>query len=273
MTTQSSPPASPPDRPALRAGEMTEMRVTRRFEWWLFLGGMATASVLLCIAGWILCLMLGRSYPWESTAAAIAYTLWFWLVVRRDWERLRRILKGALGEREVGQILDELRNDGYFAVHGLTIRATEDGRPVGDIDHVLVGRAGVFVVETKRLSKNSRGRHPTVIFDGQSVTVDGFSPDRNPIAQARGGALEVSRMIRAATGREIWVNAIVVYPGCWVKAVSEPAPEISVMNPKQLFAWLRRHAELGKRNRTLLTPSDITLLHHVLLNAASRTEI
>jgi len=252
---------------------MTEARVTRRFEWWMFLGGMATASIILCIAGWVLSLTFGRSFPWESTAAAVAYTLWFVWVVRRDWERLRRILKGALGEREVGQILDELRSDGYFAVHGLAIRTPEDGRPVGDIDHVLVGPAGVFVVETKRLSKNSRGRHPTVTFDGRSVKVDGHVPDRDPIAQARCGAFEVSRMIRAATGREIWVNAIIVYPGCWVKAPSELAPDTGVMNPKQLFTWLRRHAKRSQQNRTLLSPADIILLRHVLLNAASRDEI
>jgi len=156
-------------------------------------------------------------------------------------------------------------------VHGLAIRATEDGRPVGDIDHVLVGPAGVFVVETKRLSRNSKGRYPTVTFDGKGVKVGGHAPDRDPIGQSRRGALEVARVIRGATGREIWVNAVMVYPGCWVRSESEPIPDTGAMNPKQLFTWLRRHAERARQNSTLLSPSDIKLLYHVLVNAVRST--
>jgi len=53
----------------------------------------------------------------------------------------------AAAEEEVGAILDRLRERGWRALHGV-----DSGR--GNIDHVLIGPAGVLTVETK----SHRGR-------------------------------------------------------------------------------------------------------------------
>lgn len=241
------------------------MRVHSHLEWWFYLSGLATSAILLCAVGWIQHATLGRSSPWESTGAAVLFTLWLAVVVRRDWERVRRILKGAIGEREVGEILDDLRAKGYLAVHGVPISAVEDGHAVGDIDHVLIGPAGVFAIETKRLSRNSKDLHPRIAYDGQKVTIDGRLPDRDPVVQVRRGAFEVSRIVKQKTGREIWVNAIVVYPGCWISSTHHSNGEVGVMNPKQLFSWLRRHEEAARAKHSLLSEDDVDLIHHVLL--------
>ena len=50
--------------------------------------------------------------------------------------------RGAAGEELVGKVLDRLRERGWFALHDVQL-----GR--GNIDHVLVGPAGVFTIETK----------------------------------------------------------------------------------------------------------------------------
>jgi len=58
---------------------------------------------------------------------------------------------------------------------------------VGDgfnVDHVLIGPAGVFTVETKTHSK-PRG-DARVVFDGEAIQVAGMEPDRDPVVQARG---------------------------------------------------------------------------------------
>ncbi|HWM25732.1 MAG TPA: nuclease-related domain-containing protein [Chthoniobacterales bacterium] len=64
------------------------------------------------------------------------------IVFGRLWRNLRRLSRGERGERRVAEILDDLRGSGYRAFHDL----------VGDgfnIDHVVVGPAGVFAIETK----------------------------------------------------------------------------------------------------------------------------
>jgi hypothetical protein len=53
-----------------------------------------------------------------------------------------RWLRGAEGERAVGEVLTQLEGDGWRALHGISL-----GR--GDIDHVLVGPGGIFTIETK----------------------------------------------------------------------------------------------------------------------------
>jgi hypothetical protein len=55
--------------------------------------------------------------------------------------------QGAEGEETVGAILEGLASDGWFVLHDVSL-----GR--GNIDHIVVGPAGIFSIETK----SHRGR-------------------------------------------------------------------------------------------------------------------
>jgi hypothetical protein len=95
--------------------------------------GIAVATGLL--AG----LIAGFTSPIFVAAelAVIAVTL---LVDRLGAPAMERWVRGAAGEERVGRILDAL--DGWQVYHDLAT-----GR--GNIDHVIIGPAGVFTVETK----------------------------------------------------------------------------------------------------------------------------
>ena len=58
-----------------------------------------------------------------------------------------RWLRGAAGERAVGAVLAQLEDEGWKALHDISL-----GR--GNVDHVLVGPGGIFTIETK----SNRGR-------------------------------------------------------------------------------------------------------------------
>lgn len=66
-----------------------------------------------------------------------------------------RWLAGARGERKIGEILEALADDGWFAIHDVNF-----GR--GNIDHILVGIGGVFAIETK---SRKRPIHPDWVRD------------------------------------------------------------------------------------------------------------
>jgi hypothetical protein len=53
-----------------------------------------------------------------------------------------RWLRGAEGERAVAAVLAQLEDDGWLALHDISL-----GR--GNVDHVLVGPGGIFTIETK----------------------------------------------------------------------------------------------------------------------------
>ena len=55
---------------------------------------------------------------------------------------LSRWCRGAEGEERVGRILEALRSQGWYALHDVQTSR-------GNIDHVLVGPAGLSTIETK----------------------------------------------------------------------------------------------------------------------------
>jgi hypothetical protein len=61
--------------------------------------------------------------------------------------RFERWLQGARGEERVGAVLEGLAEQGWVAIHDVSL-----GR--GNVDHVLVGPGGIFAIETK----SHRGR-------------------------------------------------------------------------------------------------------------------
>lgn len=93
-----------------------------------------------------------------------------------------------IGELPVGQLLERLRAKGYEVFHDIE----GDGF---NVDHVLIGRGGVFVIETKTISKRNDIRRNEVRYDGQSVLVNGFTPDRDPIAQVGANARWVHKLL------------------------------------------------------------------------------
>jgi len=88
----------------------------------------------------------------------------------RGLRHVERYFKGARGEERVAGILKSLP-DAYHVFNDFVARRTH-------VDHVVVGPAGVFAVETKFW----RGR---VTVEEGHVLVDGRLPSREPLVQAR----------------------------------------------------------------------------------------
>ncbi|MCA1834618.1 MAG: NERD domain-containing protein [Actinobacteria bacterium] len=62
---------------------------------------------------------------------------------------------GAEGEERVGAFLDGFEKYGYHALHDVPLRG------YGNIDHLLVGRGGVYTIETKNAAGKVRIRRAT----------------------------------------------------------------------------------------------------------------
>jgi Nuclease-related domain len=135
---------------------------------------------------------------------AIAATGLSWIGFRRLLPKFRGLNRGERGELRVAEILNELRSCGYRAFHDL----------VGDgfnIDHVVVGPAGVFAIETK-----FRSGHGEIEFrNGEGLFVGGYPDEKDCLKQARGNAFEVNRIIKENCSFDEWVWPIVVFVGEW----------------------------------------------------------
>jgi hypothetical protein len=86
-------------------------------------------------------------FGWATCAIEVAVVAGIVLIDRTASPLVDRWGRGAAGEELVGEALDSLRERGWFALHDVQLDR-------GNIDHVLVGPAGIFTIETK----SHRGR-------------------------------------------------------------------------------------------------------------------
>ncbi|MGH8293049.1 MAG: nuclease-related domain-containing protein [Gammaproteobacteria bacterium] len=158
---------------------------------------------------------------------AIIYSVWRIIRVKPELSRLRL---GIQGEKAVGQYLERLREQHYQVFHDV-------GGPGFNLDHVLIGPAGIFTVETKTLSKPTH-RDAKIVFDGEGILVDGHELERNPVVQARAEARWLRELLKESTGRTFDVRPVVVFPGWWIEQRPGSTRDIWVLEPKALPGFL-----------------------------------
>ncbi|WP_313545901.1 nuclease-related domain-containing protein [Leifsonia aquatica] len=133
---------------------------------------------------------------------------------------------GALGEREIGARLAHLPG-GWRVFHALPI-----GNGEADLDHLVVGPGGVFVVNTK----HHRGARVWVA--DRALLVNGAKT-----AYLRNADLETSRVrgLLTATGIEAPVRAVVAILGAKELRVRAHPRAVDVVRGEALARWLVRH--------------------------------
>lgn len=91
----------------------------------------ATCAVVLIPAGTLTKVIL------QSTAIVMIVVIY-----RKSDPVVARYVQGAQGEEKVAAVIDELAADGRLALHDVSFSR-------GNIDHILIGPAGLFTIETK----------------------------------------------------------------------------------------------------------------------------
>jgi hypothetical protein len=83
--------------------------------------------------------------------------------IQKDIKKLRLARDG---EKAVSEFLDLFSNEGYRVLHDLV---------VGDfnIDHIMIGKNGIYTIETKTISKFTKGVQK-IYYDGYLRTREEF---------------------------------------------------------------------------------------------------
>lgn len=166
--------------------------------------------------------------PVAFTIAALVLVIFVAIRFFRIRPRLRQLRLALEGERAVGQYLERLRTQGFEVFHDVLGEGF-------NIDHVLIGPAGIFSVETKTWSKPERGSE--IIFDGREIRAGGYTPDRDPIAQGKAQASWIRSLLQESTGKTPPVWPVIVFPG-WFVRNSGQHREAWVLEPKALPSFL-----------------------------------
>ena len=167
-----------------------------------------------------------KTSPWFWTVLFVISALFTVSRYRSMMPELKQRNQGIQGERVVGQLLEDLRSVGCKVYHDVP----EDGY---NIDHVIIGPHGVFAIETKAPSKPAKGQ-AVVAFGGETVTVGGYRPERDPVIQAKAAARRIREILREMTGQEPHVAPVILYVNWYVESYTRDASVI-VMN--QLYFY------------------------------------
>jgi hypothetical protein len=128
--------------------------------------------------------------------------------------REAQLAQGFSGERLVGTLLAQTLPESYALINGLKL-----ARGAGDIDHLVVGPTGVFLLETKTMAghivcgpdgswsriKLGRAGTPYAAFVGDPAT----QAQRNIMALR---ATLRQRLPQLFTGRSLWIDGLLVFP-------------------------------------------------------------
>jgi hypothetical protein len=206
------------------AGQYARATVRRlRMRTLVALGTLAVATALL-----------GRAFGLHDVrflGSEVALLVSMFLISRYVLPLVERRDRGASGEEQVGALLDGLPDDEWEVIHDASL-----GR--GNVDHILIGPAGVFTVETKS--------HPGPVRVGR---VHGATLSQ---AQAQ------RRAVEHVTGLE--VEPLIAYSRAWVDKPMARRKGVRVLPARMLPSYL------GRRPRKL-SEAEVEQAHERITQA------
>lgn len=202
----------------------------------------AALAIALAVAEWWRLWTNQSPSPKTYTVVALIVIGLFIFRLRKFLSLARQIKQGRDGERIVAEYLEKMRAYRYQVLHDVV---------AGDfnVDHVLIGPAGIFAVETKTPSKI--GRNNQIQFNGEQILIRGRRYAGNPVTQAKANAKWLNGILKSSTGKNFWVTPIVVFPD-WSVRREVAESEVLVLNPKEIEKTLTSR-------KGMLTGEEISL--------------
>jgi hypothetical protein len=143
------------------------------------------------------------------------------------YQRKYNIYKGGRqGEQNVIDTLSRNLNDDYSLINGVCIGGG------GDIDHIVLGPSGVFVLETKNWSGK-------ININGDQWSRPGKQAMGSPSLQAKRNTQKVKRLLDPSSAlRSVWVEGIVVLTNQHA-SLNINNPTVTVLKLPQLASHIK----------------------------------
>jgi hypothetical protein len=222
-----------------------------------------TVIVIIALLGVIEGIVISTLFPlsWLTSVGKavilIAALSAIWFLDRWSNEKLTVIekrkdnmLRGAAGEKQVGNLLAKLP-DGFCIINDLTT-------PHGNIDHVVVGPTGVFLLDAKAW----RG---VVAADGKGeLLLNGKPTDKHYVRQFVGRMMGVrNNVIALAPGMDVRFEAVLVFTAAWVEARWGKTGHANCITDDKLYTYISEK-DFGRK----LKPEEVSQIAQAFLGMA-----
>ena len=170
--------------------------------------------------------------PWLAAPVVVAALLAMWLVAHRCFRRLDELERtqdhfrqGAAGEALVGLVLENFPDE-FRVVNDLVT-------PSGNLDHVIIGPTGVFVVDTKDW------RGVVAADDHGELTCNGQKVDRPYVRRFIARVMDVKDNVQAlASGVDTYFHPVFVFTSAHVEAKFGSTRTVHCIREDQLFDYV-----------------------------------
>lgn len=121
-------------------------------------------------------------------------------IIRRHKKRSNQYYRGRMGEYKIKDELANLSED-YSVFKDVILNSDR-----GNIDYVIVGPGGVYVLEVKSHSGN-------IGFNGTELTNNDKLFEKDFLKQAKSEALQVHDFLKANSNIDIYVKPVIIFSG------------------------------------------------------------
>ena len=194
---------------------------------------------------------------WQTTwvvvfgVAVLAGFIYLVRSIFRLVKRARELHLGLDAEVAVGQELTTLMSEGFWVFHDVK------GEGPFNVDHVVVGKHGVFAVETKGRAKRIReggDGHRVTVKDGR-LEFPGWV-ETKPLEQAKRSAVWLGKWLSSAIGEPVSVTPVLALPGWYIERRSRS--DVAVINGKSPQGYFKNSGA------TAITEKQVLQIKHQL---------
>lgn len=163
-------------------------------------------------------------------------------------KRIKRTIQGKEGELEIAEYLDNALRD---LLTGKPIRTFHDIPSDGfNIDHILICDRGIYVIETKTISKPLKGNQELFYNGGAQIYIrrnnKKYKLPGNHIEQTKQNANWLKKYLREQYDKQglkypdFYIKGVVLYPGQYINDKQAPKRNTWVLNPKAFASFLSK---------------------------------
>lgn len=208
-------------------------------------------------------------FPWVYALTGLMGLTYCSFKTWKNFSKLTKLRLGHTAEIATANELIGLQALGYQVFHDVQA----DGF---NIDHLVIGKNGVFAIETKGRHKRNKDLRQT---NGNGSGKKGYEvfykdgrlnfpswTETKPIEQAQRQAQWVSQWLTKATGSPVAATPALVFPGWYV--TNQSKPPFPILNHKQLVGTIPK-----LKTQDLSQQQVDTIIYQVAQRCLSKSEV
>ncbi|RXE56041.1 hypothetical protein ABH15_07550 [Methanoculleus taiwanensis] len=143
--------------------------------------------------------------------------------------------KGKEGEETVLEYLSRLPEE-YIVIDDIVIEKYQ-----GNIDHVVIGPTGIFVIETKNWSYRKIRQRSGVWYSVNNHVENKIPYKTDPVTQVLGNAIRLREELQRKLSTAEWIEAIVVFTNPLMEFQTSQSRNVSILKPYELNEEILRN--------------------------------